>query len=91
MCVVHCGLWFCLRRRGLGVALDRVGAERCAGNELSEAQATGLVSMCWQRGWLSSYFTVQMHQTRARRSRRGIELSVGHGGPRRRACCTDSS
>ena len=32
--VVHCGLRFCLRRRGLGVALDRVGAELRARNEL---------------------------------------------------------
>ena len=38
--VVHCGLRFCLRRRGLGVALDRVSAELCARNELWEAQAT---------------------------------------------------
>ena len=38
--VVHCGLRFFLRRRGLGVALDRVGAELRGRNELSGAQAT---------------------------------------------------
>ena len=36
--VVHCGLRCCLRRRGLGVALDRVGAELRARNELSGAE-----------------------------------------------------
>ena len=85
--VVHCGLRFCLRRRGLGVALDRVGAELCARNELSEARRRQRRMVSMQRadrGGGCPATTVHAPNAGVRRSRRGIGLSVwateGPGG-----------
>ena len=93
--VVHCGLRFCLRRRGLGVALDRVGAELCARNELSEARRRQrrMVSMqrAGRRGGRSSYYRACTKRGCAPFTSRDRAIRVGHGGPRRRACCADAS
>lgn len=64
--VVHCGLRFCLRRRGLGVALDRVGAELCARNELSEARRRQRRMVSMQRADRGGAVQLLpcMHQTR---------------------------